>query len=88
MEKQFEYAIKLHAAIVSVFDEDNDNGIDPKELSKDNNLTHFIHALANIAPALVYEELTDDKDKNALDFNHLANGLVVQYMIERTKLNK
>lgn len=81
MEKQFEYAIKLHAAITSVFDADNENGIDPDELSKDNNLTHFIHALANLAPAVIYEELTNDKDKSALEFNHLANALIVQYTL-------
>lgn len=85
MEKQFEYAIKLHAAIVSVFDEENENGIDPSELAVDNNLTHFMHALLNLAPAVIYEELTNDKDKTAVEINHLANQLCFQYFNQQNK---
>jgi len=77
-DKQNQYTIKLLSAIQGVFDQDNDNFIGMDELKESDNLTHFFHALANMAPNYVYNEITGD-DLNNLDFNHVANKLVFQY---------
>jgi len=52
--------------------------IDREELIEGENLTHFIHALSNLAPSLVYTNITGDK-KSSLSFNYLANQLFFQY---------
>lgn len=78
MEKQFEFAVKVLSAIQTCFDEESDNFIPKEELMEGNNLTHFIHALANIAPAMAYNQITGE-DLNSLDFNHVANKLCFQY---------
>lgn len=73
------YTPIICAAIQSVFDENSENYIDPKELEDDNNLTEFLHALANAAPTHIFNQITGDK-KNHLEFNHIANRLCFQYM--------
>lgn len=45
---------------------------------KGENPTHFTHALANIAPAHIFNQLTGE-NKSSLEFNHLANQLCFQY---------
>ena len=77
-DKSIEYAAKILAQIQEIFDEDSDNYIDVKELSEGNNLTEFMHALANLAPNMVYSKFTGD-DVNSLEFNHLANKLCFQF---------
>jgi hypothetical protein len=66
------------AAIIMQLDEDSENYIDPKELQEGDNLTHYIHALANLSPSVVYEQITGEK-VNGLEFNHIANRLCFQY---------
>lgn len=78
MEKEHEFAIKILGAIQTCFDEDSENYISKDDLMDDNNLTHFIHALANIAPCMAYCNITGD-DIGSLDFNHIANKLCFQY---------
>lgn len=77
-EKAAQYAIALLSAIQTCFDDDSENPINVKELMKDNNLTHFMHALSNLAPAMVYEKFTG-QDVDSLEFNHIANKLCFQY---------
>lgn len=79
MKKHDEYAIKLLGAIRSVFDLESDNYISLTELEEGTNLTEFFHALANTAPAMVYESFTNE-NLNNLEFNHLANRLCFQYV--------
>ena len=43
-----------------------------------DNLAHFMHALANLAPNYIYQEFTGSNTNN-LEFNHIANQLVFQY---------
>ncbi|WP_316743768.1 hypothetical protein [Pedobacter antarcticus] len=78
MEKQYEYSAKLLSAIQSCFDEDSENHISLSELTEESNLTHFMHALSNMVPAMTYTNFTKQK-VNILDFNHIANKLAFQY---------
>ena len=78
MEKQNEFAIKILAGINSVFEKGSENLITKEDLLYGDNLTHFFHALAKIAPAMVYGKLTGE-EVNSLDFNHIANKLCFQY---------
>jgi len=48
-----------------------------EELQEDNNLTEFFHALSNLAPTMIYCEITGNPT-NVLQFNHLANQLIYQ----------
>lgn len=80
MEKEFEYAHKISAQIADMFNEDEcSNSIDIEELANGNNLKCFIHALATIVPCLLFEKLTG-QEKNSLEFNHLANMLVFEFL--------
>ena len=79
MLKHNEYAIKLMGAITEVLtDPENEFYIDKQELLEGDNMTDFIHALANLTPCLFYGNITGDS-KSSLEFNHLANHLVFQY---------
>lgn len=78
MEKQYEYSAKLLSAVQSCFDEDSENYISVSELTEGSNLTHFMHALANLVPAMAYSQFTNKK-VGVLDFNHIANKLAFQY---------
>ena len=78
-EKYLQYAAMITGAIGSMFEEDSEWAVDQEELMEGDNLTHFMHALANVAPAHVFNNLTGDS-KNHLEFNHVANQLCFQYM--------
>ena len=79
-EKYIEYAGLITGAIGQMLLlDDSEYHIDQEELLKDDNMTHFIHALANVASTHIYNELTGD-NLNHLDFNHIANKLCFQYM--------
>lgn len=80
-KKENEYALKIVAKIQELFDEDAEgDSIDKDEFLDGDNTIHFIHALSNIAPLLIYQKLTGDKNVDLLSFNHLANQLVFQYV--------
>ena len=77
--KYVEYAFKISGVIGQMLnDEDNEYHIDKKELNDSDNLTEFIHALATVAPASVFNSITGEK-KNHLEFNHVANQLCFQF---------
>ena len=78
MKKDVQYAGLLLMAIGQIFDEDNENYIDPEELMEGDNLTDFFHALANSVPTHFFNKFTG-ADKNQLEFNHTANQLCFQY---------
>lgn len=61
-----------------MFEEDSENHLDLEQLQEGDNLTHFIHALANLVPAHFYNKITGASE-NGLSFNHIANQLVFQY---------
>jgi hypothetical protein len=75
--KQQEYTEKILDQLQQLFAEDNDNRIDITELEDNTNASDFFHALANLAPTVVYTKLTQ-KEAGTLDFNHIANRLCFQ----------
>lgn len=84
-EKVLRYAVLIAEAVQTLLDPDNENyigGVD--ELEEGKNATHFTHALANMAPAMVFAHLTGS-DINLLEFNHMANRLCFQYMTKEEK---
>lgn len=70
-KKYFAYAQILGAKISEAIEE-----IGKEDIKE--NLTEFFHALANVTPNLVYNQIMWKK-LNALEFNHFANHLVFQY---------
>lgn len=81
--KQEEYTLKILDQLQELFSEDNDNRINIAELEDNTNASDFFHALANLAPTVVYAKLTQ-KDIGSLDFNHIANRLCFQNSIVKS----
>lgn len=78
-ERWVYYAGMITSAIGSMIeDEHAEYSISKEELYEDDNLTHFIHALANVAPTYIHNAITNNK-VNQLDFNHMANKLCFQF---------
>jgi hypothetical protein len=75
--KQQEYTEKILDQLQQLFEESNENRIDITELEDNTNAADFFHALANLAPTVVYTKLTQ-KEIGTLDFNHIANRLCLQ----------
>jgi hypothetical protein len=76
-QKIFQYATMIASKISELLNEDSDLSIDPDEL--DEYATEFIHAMATVAPLMLYNNLTGD-NQSALGFNHIANQLCFQYL--------
>ncbi len=84
-EKVLHYAVLIAEAVQTLLDPDNENYIGSvDELEQGKNATHFTQALANVAPAIVFANLTG-RDLNLLEFNHMANRICFQYMIKEEK---
>lgn len=49
-----------------------------EDLEDEENLTHFVHAMANVAPATITAVLTGE-NHGYVDFNHIANKLCFQF---------
>lgn len=79
-EKTFAYAAAITAALSAINDEDSDAYIPKEELTQGDNLSHFFHALANMVPTYIYNELSGI-EMNTLEFNYIANRLCFQYGI-------
>ena len=77
LKKEDEYARKIIAVVTEMFDEDSECEYKIDDLHEDNNATAFFHALANLAPALIYNRFTKE-GVNLLQFNHIANQLIFQ----------
>lgn len=75
--KQQEYTLKILVQLQQLFEEDSDNRINLKELEDNSNAADFFHALANLAPVVVYNKLTKS-NAGSLDFNYIANRLCFQ----------
>jgi hypothetical protein len=75
--KQQEYTEKILDQLQQLFSEENENRINITELENNDNASDFFHALANLAPTVVYTKLTQ-KEIGTLDFNHIANRLCFQ----------
>ncbi len=85
LTKENQYALKIMEALAELFNEESDLYI-AEDVLKGDNLTHFIHAMANVAPTQFYNKITGDQ-KSILAFNHTANQLCFQYSkkIDRTE---
>lgn len=78
-EQYLQYAAKISSVLSEILtNEDCENYIGLEELQEEDNLKHFIHALATIAPCHLFNKLTGD-DKSWLEFNHVANTLTFEY---------
>ena len=75
--KQQEYTEKILDQLQQLFSEENENKINISELEDNTNASDFFHALANLAPTVMYTKLTQ-KEKETLDFNHNSNRLCFQ----------
>lgn len=75
--KQQYYATRILGQLQQLFEEGCENHISLQELEDNGNAADFFHALANLAPAVVYTTLTG-KDVGSLGFNHIANRLCFQ----------
>jgi hypothetical protein len=79
LKKEHEYAMKILGAIQDILEnEDSENYIGINELTDGDNLKHFLHALATIAPCHIFNTLTSS-EKTQLEFNHVANQLCFEY---------
>lgn len=80
-KKQLEYASKVLGVIQSIFEEDSEFHLNKEELLDSDNLTDFIHVIANVVPCRIFNNFTGEEN-NHLEFNHIANSLCFQYMKE------
>jgi len=74
-EKHIQYGMIILDAIASKLE---DGTISAEELNEGDNMTEFIHAAANVAPAILYTRLSGDQ-VDYLGFNHIANRLCFQF---------
>lgn len=79
-EKYITYAVLVSEKISELIKEN-------PEVLEEDNLTDFMHALINVAPNNIYNEITGD-NKNNLEFNHLANHLLIQYLKKEEEIIK
>ena len=87
MKKEDEYAKKILNQLIEMFDEDCEHYINSDELSEDNNLNSFVHALATLAPTMLTVNLTG-QTLDMLAFNHMANRLCFQLSKDEENNNK
>ncbi|MDR1653002.1 MAG: hypothetical protein LBS01_05035 [Prevotellaceae bacterium] len=73
------YSMAIFKAVINVFDEENENFICK---FSEVDLMQFMHAFANIAPAMLYNKTTGESG-DLLEFNHIANRLVFYYLLEK-----
>lgn len=79
MEKYREYGQKIAETIQQMLaDEQHENHIDFEELKQGDNFKHFMHALVNVAPTVLYMSLAKE-EIDALRMNHLANEMVFEF---------
>lgn len=77
MSKENEFAIKLLNKVNELFNEEDEHYIEDSDLAK--YTTEFIHAISSLMPNIVYGMLTG-YELNLLEFNHLANKLIFQFL--------
>lgn len=77
-EKWLQYSVLIASKIQDMIDEGE---ISIKDLSANEgeNLKEFLHAVATVVPAQIYNKMTSSK-VDFLAFNHIANQLCFEYM--------
>lgn len=83
MEKNQRYAMDIYEAVISLFNKESENYKYNIELLEG---TEFFTGLV-IASTLLFNNLTDDETTN-LEFNHIANSLIVQNMMKSKEVTK
>lgn len=78
MKKYEEYANKIVEVMDGLFEEGHDNFIPEKELENEDNFRAFLHAIATVVPAKIYN-VVNEEPKDELEFNHFANQLIFEY---------
>lgn len=81
MEKKIQYAAAISNQIIQLFNPETEDHIDMKDFDDEDNLKAFIHAMATLAPCHVFNKIVNE-EKNHLEFNHVANQLIVENMIK------
>jgi len=80
MDKQTQYIVHIHDAIMGLFEVDRESSIlDPNEVDGTQFFTAYVKA-----GNLLYDQLTGNNISH-LDFTHLLNNLIVQNAIEQLK---
>lgn len=77
-KKHDEYAVIILAHLQEMLSGESENKIDIEELADDKNATAFFHALANLAPTIIYQKLTG-QEVDIVEFNHIANRMCFQF---------
>lgn len=80
MEKQdkwMTYAVQINGALNELFEEDSPHYLGD-DFFETADIAQFLHALANVVPAQLYEKVTG-RGGSYLNFNHVANVLCFQY---------
>lgn len=79
--KHVQFAAQITSMLADAMqNEDSEHYMEIKE----DDLTEFIHALATVAPTMIFNNITGS-DKNNLEFNHIANQLCFQFMNNKNK---
>lgn len=73
-QKQMQVTAKILEVLIELINEDS-----TINKMKNEDLTDFIHVIANHVPTMIFNNLTGE-DKNLLQVNHIANQLCFQYM--------
>lgn len=61
-----------------MFDEDCENHISLDDFDEEGTANAFMHAMATLAPSVVYKKLTRE-EIDSIGFNHIANRLCFQF---------
>lgn len=80
-DKEAEYSLAIASAILSLFKDEEDGGNENYHFDiNEVDVTLFITSMV-VGCNVVLEKLTGI-DKNHLEFTHLLNSLIVQYLME------
>lgn len=75
ISKEQDFALKIIGAIQDVLtNEESEHHITPEELRE--NTTDFFHALGNLAPGYLFNQMTGSQEK-IIDFNHIMNRIFI-----------
>ncbi len=85
-KKAEQYSAQILTHLLEMFtDAECRNTIPLKELQDSDNLKCYLHSLT-VVSTMLYNRLTGD-EKNWIEFNHLANSLCVEFMIDANNKN-
>jgi hypothetical protein len=86
-DRQLQFHVKIAGALNDLFDKESENYLWIEELQKEGALNDFFHCLATRTPQHVYAKITG-KEVDPLEFNHLANRLILMDAQDQAKKEK